>query len=128
MSEEDIVKLASLFIILLGLVALLMTLTVFFGAIRKLESHIATPGKQLDEIKKIWGNGPIGRWMRAVHLYFFFLIRKLPVYGPIIGARMGDEKTPSPRRLKMALMIPMSLIFFLGLTLFGCAIYLHIVF
>ncbi|HCW91477.1 MAG TPA: hypothetical protein DHU56_15695 [Marinobacter sp.] len=107
MSEEAIIKLASLFIILLGLIALLMTLTVFFGAIRKLESHIATPGKQLDEIKKIWGNGPIGRWMRAVHLHMFFVFRRLPLYGKSIEARFGDETTHVPTRLKMTFMVPM---------------------
>lgn len=130
MTEDGVVKIVALlgaFSIIGGLVTLLMIHTVFFGAIRKVEDHIATPGKQLDAIKHVWGNGPIGRWMRAIHLYFFFIFRRLPYWGRSIERRMGDEDTPVPRKLKMALMIPMSLFYLLTFIMFGCGIYLDII-
>ena len=124
MTHEDLITLGAFLCGLLAGVTLIMVLTVCFGAIEKIESRISTPGKQLDGIKHVWGNGPIGRWMRAVHLYFFFVFRKLPVYGKTIETRMGDEVTPVPLRLKIALLVPMHLFFLLMIIVFGCSLYL----
>lgn len=114
MTDQNLVRIAEVSLVCSLLAAagmLFLVLTVFFGATRKIEDQIATRGKQLDGIKRVWGNGPIGRWMRSLHIYAFFLFRRLPRYGRTIESRMGDEDLPVPQNLKLLLIIPMTLYF-----------------
>lgn len=114
MDNEQLVSIAEVLLVvsmLGGFFLLILILTFLFPKIAEVESRIATPGKQLDGIRKIWGNGPIGRWMRVVHVYFFFVFRNLPRIGPRIGSRMGDEKEVLPIGLKLWVMLPVTLFF-----------------
>lgn len=90
----------------IGVILLLLMVTLFFRKTAEVERRIATPGKQLDEIRSIWGNGPIGRWMRVMHVYAFLVFRHLPRIGPRIESRMGDESEPLPRSLKLWVIVP----------------------
>ena len=99
MNSEQLVAIAEVLLVvsvLGGFFLLVLILTFLFPKIAEVESRIATPGKQLDGIREIWGNGPIGRWMRVVHVYFFFIFRNLPRIGPRIESRMGDEAEALP--------------------------------
>lgn len=89
-----------------GVVLMLLMVTLFFCKTMEVERRIATPGKHLDGIRSIWGNGPIGRWMRVSHVYAFFVYRKLPRIGARIESRMGDEEEPLPRSLKLWVIVP----------------------
>lgn len=80
--------------------------TLFFRKTREVERRIATPGKALERIRVVWGNGPIGRWMRVLHVYAFFLYRNVPRVGSRIAARMGDENEPLPLSLKLWVIVP----------------------
>lgn len=112
MSEEQIVIVAEFALVasmLSSFVLLVLMITLFFRKTLEAERRIATQGKQLDDIRMIWGNGPIGRWMRVLHVYFFFLFRNFPGIGPRIEARMGDEKEPLPLSLKLWVLAPFTL-------------------
>lgn len=104
----------------IGVILMLLMVTLFFCKTVEVERRIATPGKQLDGIRSIWGNGPIGRWMRVSHVYVFFVFRKLPRIGARIESRMGDEEEPLPRSLKLWVIVPytacltFTLLFFLS--------------
>jgi len=111
MSEEQWTELAAITgaaSLGFGLILMFLMVTFFFRKTEEVERRIATPGKQLDSIRIIWGNGPIGRWMRISHVYIFFLFRNLPRIGPRIEARMGDENEPLPLSLKMWVIVPFS--------------------
>ncbi|MBZ0334607.1 hypothetical protein [Marinobacter sp. AL4B] len=124
MSDETLRLLAEVVFVAslgVGFVLLLLMVTLFFGKTKEVERRIATPGKQLDEIRSIWGNGPIGRWMRVMHVYAFVVFRHIPRIGPRIESRMGDESEPLPLSLKLWVIVPftvyavlMFLFFFLG--------------
>lgn len=118
------IELLLVFSMIGALITLLLIHTIIFSVIRRIEDYVATPGKELDSVRRVWGNGPIGRWMRAVHLHMFFIFRRLPLYGKSIEARFGDETTTVPTRLKMAFMVPMSLFYLFTLILIGCGVYL----
>lgn len=90
----------------IGVVLMFLMVTLFFRKTEEVERRIATPGKQLDGIRIVWGNGPIGRWMRVGHVYAFFVFRNLPRIGPRIESRMGDESEPLPRSLKLWVTVP----------------------
>jgi|SRR5690554_762645 len=92
--------------LVIGIVLLLLMVTLFFRKTVEVEQRIATPGKQLDEIRSIWGNGPIGRWMRVMHVYAFVVFRHIPRIGPRIESRMGDESEPLPLPLKLWVIVP----------------------
>lgn len=84
----------------------LISITFAFKKIEEVERRIATPGKQLDMIRRSFRGGPAGRWMRALHVYHFFAIRHLPHFGSEIASRMGDEFEPVPPHLKLWVMLP----------------------
>ena len=113
-NSEQLVDIAEVLLVvsvLGGFFLLVLILTFLFPKIAEVESRIATPGKQLDGIREIWGNGPIGRWMRVVHVYFFFIFRNLPRIGPRIESRMGDEAEALPMGLKLWVILPVSVFF-----------------
>ncbi len=93
MSEDQLTTLAEVTIVAslgIGVVLLFLMLTLFFPKTREVERRIATPGKALEGIRVVWGNGPIGRWMRVLHVNFFFGYRNVPRFGKRIADRMGD--------------------------------------
>jgi len=94
-----------------GFLLLVLILTILFPKVVDVENRIATPGKQLDSVRDLWGNGPIGRWMRVVHVFAFFVFRNLPRVGPRIESRMGDESETLPRSLKLWAVVPVSAFF-----------------
>lgn len=110
--------------LLLSLVSIGLVITVAFRRIQQVESHIATEGKYIDNMLPIWGEGPLGRWMRAAHVFFFFAARLVPRYGPVMSARLGDEATPVPRRLKLWATVPMAMAFILMAAAIICSWYL----
>ncbi len=129
MSSELLTAVAEkimVFSMLGGFFLLILILTFFFPKVREIEGHISTPGKQLDGIRIIWGNGPIGRWMRVVHVYFFFVFRNLPRIGPRIESRMGDEREALPNGLKLWVLLPVSILFILGASSILAAWYLGV--
>ncbi|MFB2704929.1 hypothetical protein [Marinobacter shengliensis] len=109
MSEELLAELAAIIgaaCMLLGVGLVFLMVTLFFRKTEEVERRVATPGKQLDEARSIWGNGPIGRWMRVVYVYAFVVFRHIPRIGPRIKSRMGDEKEPLPLSLKLWVVVP----------------------
>ncbi len=114
MNDEKLVSIVEVIFLvsmLGGFLLLVLMLTVFFPKVMEVESRIATPGKQLDSIRNLWGSGPIGRWMRIVHVYIFFVFRNLPRIGARIESRMGDEREALPRSLKLWAVFPVSAFF-----------------
>lgn len=95
--------------LILCLSSVMIALTAAFGKVRQIENLVATPGKGLDEIRHVWGSGPLGRLMRLNWLFGFFTLRHIPVIGPQMEARLGDESPLVPIKLKLWLFIPMSL-------------------
>jgi len=89
-----------------GFILMLLMVTLFFQKTEEVERRIATPGKHLDGMRIVWGNGPIGRWMRVGYVYAFFVFRNLPRIGPRIESRMGDENEPLPLSLKLWVTVP----------------------
>lgn len=100
--------------LMLSVITLVLTISVFFRKIEEVERIITTPGKQLDGIKRVWGNGPIGRWFRAGHVWMFFISRRIPFVGRRFEQRMGDESEPVPLHLKCWAIIPVTLFFLFG--------------
>lgn len=107
-----------------GLILLIFMVTLFFRKTAEVERRIATPGKQLDGIRLIWGNGPIGRWMRVIHVYAFFVFRNFPRFGSRIEARMGDEHEPLSLSLKLWVLVPYTASLIFALLFFLSAWYL----
>lgn len=99
-----------------GFVLLIMIVTIIFPSVQKLESHIATPGKQLDGIRRVWGSGPVGRMIRATHILMFFMLRHVPVFGKDVAERIGSEPEPVPSGLKWTVIAPVFLFYFFGFS------------
>ncbi len=127
MIEDQLTALAEITVVsslVVGVVLMFLMVTLFFRKTKEVERRIATPGKQLDGIRIVWGNGPIGRWMRVVHIYAFFVYRNLPYVGKRIEARMGDEKEALPLSLKLWVIIPFTIYAVLMLLFFLSGWYL----
>lgn len=107
----DIVEVIFLISMLGGFLLLVLIMTLLFPKVVEVENRIATPGKQMDGIRIVWGSGPIGRWMRVVHVYFFFIFRNLPRIGHRVESRMGDEIEALPIGLKLWVILPVSVFF-----------------
>lgn len=108
-ANVSVLEYSILISLILCLSSVMIALTAAFDKVRQIEDLVATPGKGLDEIRRVWGNGPIGRLMRLNWLFGFFTLRYLPVIGPQMEARLGDESPLVPIKLKLWLFIPMSL-------------------
>ena len=94
---------------IVGLVIMVFTITIAFPKIREVESMIASPGKYLDMTRTVWGGGPWARWVRSMTVWSFFVYRHLPIIGKNIEARMGEEEKPTPRTLKLWVLLPVSI-------------------
>jgi hypothetical protein len=110
-----------------GLLGILFTVTVAFPRIRMVEARIAAPGAYLDMTKTLWGDGPWGRWIRAMNVWSFFTYRNLPVIGSRVASRMGKEKGVTPRHLELWALIPVSFTFACAMIFAVSAIFLVIV-
>ncbi len=110
-----------------GLLGILFTVTVAFSRIRIVEARIAAPGAYLDMTKTLWGDGPWGRWVRAMNVWSFFTYRKLPVISSRVASRMGKEAGATPRPLKLWALIPVSFTFACAMIFSVSAIFLVIV-
>lgn len=110
-----------------GLLGILFTVTVAFSRIRVVEAKIAAPGAYLDMTKILWGDGPWGRWIRAMNVWSFFTYRNLPVIGSKVALRMGTEDKATPRNLKLWALIPVSFTFVCAMIFALSAIFLVIV-
>lgn len=110
-----------------GLLGILFTVTVAFSRIRVVEAKIAAPGAYLDITKTLWGDGPWGRWIRAMNVWSFFTYRNLPVIGSKVALRMGTEDKATPRNLKLWALIPVSFTFVCAMIFALSAIFLVIV-
>ena len=110
-----------------GLLGILFTVTVAFSRIRVVEAKIAAPGAYLDMTKILWGDGPWGRWIRAMNVWAFFPYRNLPVIGSKVALRMGTEDKATPRNLKLWALIPVSFTFVCAMIFALSAIFLVIV-
>ena len=110
-----------------GLLGILFTVTVAFSRIRVVEAKIAAPGAYLDMTKILWGDGPWGRWIRAMNVWAFFIYRNLPVIGSKVALRMGTEDKATPRNLKLWALIPVSFTFVCAMIFALSAIFLVIV-
>ncbi|NVD36749.1 hypothetical protein [Marinobacter lutaoensis] len=109
MNDEKLTVLAEITIVAslgFGIVLLFLMLTLFFRKVEEIERRVATPGKGLDFRRGIWGNGPIGRWMRILDVYAFLVLRHLPRIGPRFESEMGDELEPLPKSLKLWVIVP----------------------
>lgn len=109
MSEDQLTVIAEVTTVAslgVGVLLMLLMVTLFFRKTEEVERRIATPGKHLDGMRIVWGNGPIGRWMRVGYIYAFFVFRNLPRIGPRIESRMGDEHEPIPLSLKLWVVVP----------------------
>lgn len=121
MNEEQLTALAAIIgaaALGVGIVLMFLMVTLFFQKTEEVERRIATPGKHLDGIRRVWGSGPIGRWMRVLHVYAFFLFRNLPRIGPRIEFRMGDESEPLPLSLKLWVIVPATVYWILAFLFF----------
>lgn len=91
---------------LIGVLSMLSIVTVAFPKIAEVEKKIATEGKQIASVRVVFGGGPIGRWVRAMHVFAFFVFKRIPKFGSKIAARYGDETEPLPLRLKLWATVP----------------------
>lgn len=89
-----------------GFFVMIFCITAVFPKVKEVEKIVATPGKQLDGVRWLWGGGPIGRWMRCTHIALFFILAKVPGFGQVWRSRLGDEPEPVPLRLKLWILIP----------------------
>lgn len=127
MSDEVLVAIAETVVVAslgLGLVLLALMLTLFFRKTIEVEEEIAAPGTQLDGLRKMWGNGPIGRWMRVVNVFFYFALRNLPRIGPRMESRLVEERRRLPLALKLWAIVPVATFGFLMFLFFLSGWYL----
>lgn len=103
----------------LGLLSIIVIVTIAFPRIAEIEQRIGTPGKLIDSVRVCFGGGPIGRWMRALHVFAFFAYRRIPKYGSKIAARYGDEFEPLPLSLKLWVIVPHFVFFLSGIVFFS---------
>ncbi|MDO6442948.1 hypothetical protein [Marinobacter sp. 2_MG-2023] len=102
-----------------GLLSVIFIVTVAFPRIADVERRIGTAGKLIDSVRLSFGGGPIGRWMRSLHVFAFFAFRKIPKYGSKISARYGDEVEPLSLSLKLWATFPHIVFFLSGVVFFS---------
>lgn len=107
---------ASLAIELLSMVVIL---AIAFPKVAEVEKRIGTPGKLIDSVRVVYGGGPIGRWMRSMHVFAFYAYRQIPKYGSKISARYGEETEPLPMRLKLWVTVPFIVFLASGIVFFS---------
>lgn len=93
----------------IGVLSMIFTIAIAFPKVREVESMIASPGKYLDITRAVWGGGPWARWIRSMTVWSFFVYRHLPIIGKNVEARMGEEEKPTPRTLKLWVLLPVSI-------------------
>lgn len=98
---------------LVGLLASLFCLTVGFQKIRQIEDIVGYEGGTINDQKSMWGEGPIGRWMRVAYLMNFFFWRQFPGHGVKVASKLGDTTADVPKNLRAWLVWPMT-IFWIG--------------
>ncbi|WP_375171987.1 hypothetical protein [Marinobacter sp.] len=111
MSDEVLISIAETVVVAslgLSLVLLALILTLFFKKTVEVEDQIAAPGTQFDGLRKMWGNGPLGRWMRVVNIFFYFALRNLPHIGPKMESRLVECRRPLSLALKMWATVPVA--------------------
>ncbi|WP_111497921.1 hypothetical protein [Marinobacter bohaiensis] len=106
--------------LLTGLLLICFMITAGFKKIKNIEGYIATEGKYLDHVRRLWGAGPIGRWMRLLHVFSFFALQAIPGLGTRMAARLGDEAQSVPLSLRLWAIVPMSLIYTLAIIVVIC--------
>lgn len=57
---HDVLGITGTVSLVLAIILMFLIVTLLFRKTEEVERRIATPGKQLDSIRIIWGNGPIG--------------------------------------------------------------------
>lgn len=103
----------------IGLLSVIFIVTVAFPRIVEIERRIGTSGKLIDNVRVYCGGGPIGRWLRSLHVFAFFAFRRIPRYGPKIASRYGDELEPLPLSLKLWVTAPHVVFFLAGIVFFS---------
>lgn len=106
---NDLLEFALMFCGIGFIVLEILIISSFIKKIRVIEDKIATPGTQLAGIKSVWGDGPLGRIMRAMHVFMFFTFRNIPLVGSKFEKRMGNEGKNLPIRMKIWAVAPMAL-------------------
>lgn len=109
MANEDHVTIPELLLVIsmiIGFLLMIACVTVVFPKVVRIEEFVATPGKYLDTVRRLWGNGLIGRWMRCAHVFFFIALSPVPFIGRLWRRNAGDEVNPLPLRLKLWVAMP----------------------
>ncbi|WP_417513060.1 hypothetical protein [Marinobacter sp.] len=103
----------------MGLLSVIFIVTIAFPKIADVELRIGTAGKLIDSVRTSFGGGPIGRWMRSLHVFAFFAYRRIPKYGSKLSARYGDEFEPLPLSLKLWATLPHIVFLLSGIVFFS---------
>lgn len=111
----------------IGVLSMIFTITIAFPKVREVESMIASPGKYLDITRAVWGGGPWARWIRSMTVWSFFVYRHLPIIGKNVEARMGEEEKPTPKTLKLWVLLPVSITLLCAIVFAVAATFLVIV-
>lgn len=98
--------------VLIGLVALIFSVTVGFKKIAEIENIVGPQGSTIDIQKRAWGGSPVGRWIRIVYLMSFFFWRRIPGHGVKVASGLGDIDADVPWQLRRWLVIPMGVFWF----------------
>jgi hypothetical protein len=101
------------------LLSMFVILAIAFPKVSEVEKRIGTPGKLIDSVRVVYGGGPIGRWMRSMHVFAFFAYRQILKFGPRIAARYGEEIEPLPVRLKLWATLPHIVFLTSGIVFFS---------
>lgn len=109
---------AGVFFLTMALLAMLFVLFFSFAKTGEIENIVGSAGSAIQVQKGLWGNGPIGRLVRANYLAAFFFWRQVPGFGQTIAAKFGDVQAVVPWKLRRWVIIPMSVFWFSMITFF----------